>query len=222
MTQDSQRPAGRRVVPSLPDIMNIGGGAGQNVPAWSRPELLISAPGGVIALTPAHSVMSAGATASLSAQQDFNLLSARHTAVAVQSGLSIFTYGKANNADKPNQETGMQLHAASGNVSVQAQQNTLALTADKAIHVASISAAVTMAAPKHVLLNGGGSSIQIANGGITITTSGPAQFKAAMKELTSPGSASAALDLPKAGELKLCALKSTAAAQAGAGKITLG
>lgn len=215
MTQDSQRPAGRRVVPSLPDIMSIGGGAGQNVPAWSRPELLISAPDGVIALTPAHAVMSAGTTASFAAQQDINFLSARNTSVVIQNGLSIFTYGKANSPDKPNQETGLQLHAASGSVSVQAQQNTLALTADKAINVASTTAAITMGAPKHVLLNAGGSSLRIATGGITITTNGPAQFKAAMKELTGAGSASASLDLPKAGELKGCAMKLGAATQSG-------
>jgi len=206
MAEDNQRPAGPRVIPSLPDVMNIGGGLGQNVAAWSRPDLLVSAPGGVTMLTPAHTVMSAGATASLAAQQDINLNSARHIAMAVANGFSIFTYGKASDPNKPNQETGLQFHAASGNVSVQAQKNTLELTADKAINVASTTDAITIGSPKHVLLAAGGSSIRITSGGITLTTSGPASFKAAMKELTSGASASVpgiefaevALRMPKA------------------------
>ena len=36
-------------------------------------------------------------------------------------GIAIFTAGKANNKNKPNQETGIHLHAASGQVSLQSQ-----------------------------------------------------------------------------------------------------
>jgi type VI secretion system secreted protein VgrG len=181
-----------KVISSIPHVP-IGGGAG-SVPAWGRPDLLISAPGGVASATPAHAVLSAGATASLCAGQDINLQSQRNTALAVKSGLTLFTYGKAQNKDKPNAETGMQLHAASGSVSVQAQGNTLHLTADKAVSVSSVTNAITMGSPKHVLLTAGGASLRITNGSITFTTSGSAQFKAAMKELTS-GSSSGAADL---------------------------
>jgi len=122
------------------DTVAIQGGVG-TIAAWSRPDVLISAPGGVGTATPAHSVMSAGNTTSLAAGQDINWASQRNTAVAVKAGLSFFTYGKAQNSSKPNAETGMQLHAASGNVSVQAQANTVDLTADKAVSVASVTQA---------------------------------------------------------------------------------
>jgi type VI secretion system secreted protein VgrG len=196
------------------DLIAIQGGAG-TVSAWSRPDLLVSAPGGVGAATPAHNVMSAGNTASLAAGQDINLESQRHTAVAVKAGLSLFTYGKAQNANKPNAEVGMQLHAASGNVSLQAQANTLSLTADKAISVSSVTDAITVGSPKHVLLTAGGSSVRITTGNITLTTSGPASFKAAMKELAGAGSAQASLTLPKAEPLKGCAMKLGAATHSG-------
>ena len=199
-------------------IAAIQGGAGR-VSAWSRPELLVSAPGGVAAATPAHTALSAGTQASLSAGQDLNLESQRNTALAVKSGLTLFTYGKAQNKDKPNAETGMQLHAASGSVSVQAQSNTLHLTADKAVSVSSVTNAITMGSPKHVLLTAGGASLRITNGSITFTTSGPAQFKAAMKELTGAGSASASLSLKKPGELKGCGMKLSAASQSGAAAV---
>lgn len=200
------------------EMVAIQGGAG-SISAWSRPDLLISAPGGVGSATPAHSVMSAGRTASLAAGQDINWTSQRHTAVAVKAGLSLFTYGKAQNTNKPNAETGMQLHAASGNVSVQAQANTLNLTADKAIAVASVTNAITMGSPRHVLLTAGGSSLRITSGNITLTTSGPASFKAAMKELTGAGSANASLSLPKPGKLAECATALASAGSSGASAI---
>jgi type VI secretion system secreted protein VgrG len=196
-------------------ITAIQGGAG-SVSAWSRPELLISAPGGVAAATPAHAVLSAGTHASLTAGHDLNFESQRNTALAVKSGLSLFTYGKAQDTNKPNAETGLQLHAASGNVSVQAQGNTLHLTADKAVSVSSVTNAITMGSPKHVLLTASGASLRITSGSITLTTNGPAQFKGAMKELTGGASASASLSLPVVGELKGCAMKLGAATQSGA------
>jgi type VI secretion system secreted protein VgrG len=171
------------------NIPAIQGGAG-TVAAWQRPDILLSAPGGVAAATPAHSVMSAGATASLVAGLDINLQSQRHTALAVKAGLSLFTYGKAQNPQKPNAETGMQLHAASGSVSVQAQASTVSLAAQQNIQLASTTNAITAGAPQHILLVGGGSGLKITSGNITLTTSGPANFGAGMKVLTGGGKAS--------------------------------
>jgi uncharacterized protein (DUF2345 family) len=177
-----------KTIPAFPHIP-IAGGLGA-VPAWGRPDLFITAPGGIGAATPAHSVLSAGATASM-ASQDINVSSQRHTAIAVKAGMSLFTYGKAQDPKKRNAETGLQLHAASGKVSVRAQDNTLSLMASKAVSVASTTSAITLSAPKHVLLNGGGSSLRITTGNITLTTQGPALFKAAMRELAPGASASA-------------------------------
>jgi type VI secretion system secreted protein VgrG len=178
------------------NIPAIQGGAGA-VAAWQRPDILLSAPGGVAAATPAHSVMSAGATASLVAGLDINLQSQRHTALAVKAGLSLFTYGKAQNPQKPNAETGMQLHAASGSVSVQAQASTVSLAAQQNIQLASTTNAITAGAPQHILLVGGGSGLKITSGNITLTTSGPANFGAGMKVLTGGSSASSSLSLKK-------------------------
>jgi type VI secretion system secreted protein VgrG len=188
--QDDRRPVRSRVIPSLPDIMNIGGGSGQDVPAWKRPDLLICGPGGVTLQTPGHTILSAGATLCLVAHHDINLTSVRHIAVAVSNGLSLFTYGKATHPEKPNPETGLQFHAASGSVSVQAQKNTLELSADGAVNLASTTAAVTVTAPKQVLLAAGGSSLRITSQGITLITPGPAEFKGAMKELAGGADAS--------------------------------
>lgn len=198
-------------------VQAIGGGFG-TVAAPSRPDLLVYGDCGVALLTPEHSVMSAGSTAALTAAQDINVCAVRNIAIAVENGLGVFTVGKANNPDKPNQETGMQFHAASGSVSVQAQKNTLSLIADKAIEVASTTDAVTIQSPKEVYLNAGGSSLRINSQGITLTTSGSANFKAAMKELTSASRASASLTLPPVAKIDDCgrAVQDAASSQAGA------
>ncbi len=193
----------------------VGGGSG-TVPAPSRPDLLLHGEGGVFVGTPMHSVWAAGATLGVSAGQDLNVTAGRHMALAVKNGIAVFSHGKASSSGKPNQETGIQLHAASGNLSVAAQGSTVSLTADKSVTVSSTTDAITGGSPKRVKLVAGGSSLDITTGSITITTSGAAQFKASMKELTGAGSASASLSMPKPGDLKGCAMKLSAATQTGA------
>ncbi|MCW7536718.1 type VI secretion system tip protein TssI/VgrG [Aquabacterium sp. A7-Y] len=182
----------------------IGGGAG-TVKAWRRPDLVASAPAGIGLFTPADTLMSAGNTASWVAGQDITHTAQRHYSLAVQGGIGWFTYGKASNASKANQESGIRLHAASGSVSSQSQSAATKLTADKAVEVSSTQAAIQMGAPKHILLTAGGSSIRIEGGNITLTTPGAARFKASMKELTGPASTSSSMELPNVAPLKGCA-----------------
>lgn len=203
--------------PAPEPLQPIGGGFG-TVAAPSRPDLVVYGDGGVALLTPEHSVLSAGSTAGLTARHDINIGAARNIAIAVENGLGVFTVGKAADPDKPNQETGLQFHAASGGVLVEAQESTLSLIADKGIEVASTTDAVTIQSPKEVYLNAGGSSIRINSQGITLTTNGTASFKAEMKELAGPASASASLTLPPAAKIDDCgrAVQDAASSQAGA------
>jgi type VI secretion system secreted protein VgrG len=195
-------------------VVSTHGGAG-SVAAPRRPDILVHGDGGVFAATPGHSVWSAGNTLGFTAYQDLNASSARHTSVAVKSGISLFTVGQATHAHKPTQETGMALHAASGSVSVQAQSSTLGLTADQSITLASTTASLTVGAPKHLLLTAGGSAIRLSNGSITLTTPGPVAFQAAMRELAGGAKAGTSLSLPKTQPLKGCAVKMSAATARG-------
>ncbi|MCW7537002.1 type VI secretion system tip protein TssI/VgrG [Aquabacterium sp. A7-Y] len=202
---------------SSPD-REIGGGGG-TVEAWGRPDLVTSAPAGIGLFSPAHTVMSAGNTASWVAGQDITHTAQRHYSLAVQGGIGWFTYGKASRASKPNQETGIKLHAASGKVSSQSQHAATKLTADKAVEVSSTHAAIQMGAPKHILLTAGGSAIRIEGGNITLTTPGAARFKASMKELTGPAGAGSDLVLPDLGKLAECPSALGAAGAGGASAI---
>ena len=185
------------------DPNQVDGGAG-SVKAWLKPNLLVSAPAGIGVFTPAHAVWSAGSTLSLVAGQDLTTNAQRHKSLVVANGISWFTYGKASNASKPNQETGIKLHAGTGNVAVHAHKDAIKLTADKSIDATSTHDSIQMGAPNHVLLTAGGSALRLEGGNITLTTPGAARFKASMKELTGPQSASTSLTLPQPKTLPPC------------------
>jgi type VI secretion system secreted protein VgrG len=181
-----------------------GGTAGGDgiATAFSEAQLQLSTPSGIAALTPASAVVTAGASTGIGAGQDINFSvqgSAYHT---VKGGISLFTYGKASAPDKPNGETGIRLHAASGKFSSQSQSGPTRITADKGITVASVTSSVTVAAKDHVLLTAQGAYIRLEGGNIAVHGPGTMRFKASMKELTGPqGSTPTLPHMPNAAAL---------------------
>jgi uncharacterized protein (DUF2345 family) len=118
------------------------GAVESDVPAYSEPHLQLSSPAGIAATTPANAVLGASASSSLTAGHDINLASQRNSYASVKDGIKLFTYGKATNTQKPNQEIGIRLHAASGKVSSQSQSDETKLTADKALTVVSTTKSI--------------------------------------------------------------------------------
>ena len=198
---------------------DIGGGHGSTA-AMGRPDLVLAAPAGIVALTPASTVVSAGETLTLVTQSDLQVLAGRHHAVAVQDGIVWFTQGQAGDAKRPVQDIGIRAHAASGSVHVEASAGKAAFAADRRVDVTSTQDAITVQAPEKVSLFAGGSSLVIGKGGITLTTPGRAVFRAAIKNLTGPGSASVS-GSTSAGVMQGCVQSMQAAAQAQAGVVTL-
>ncbi|WP_323142420.1 type VI secretion system Vgr family protein [Massilia phyllosphaerae] len=158
----------------------------RQVTAFSEPQLQLSSSAGIVACTPADAVIAAGHTSSVTAGQDVNFVAQGCSAYAVKDGISLFTYGKASAKDKPNQETGIRLHAASGKVSSQSQSDATRLTADKSVTVASVSESVTVTAKTHVLLTAQGAYLKLEGGDIMLHAPGKLAFKASMKELAGP------------------------------------
>ena len=195
------------------------GGQGK-VTAFSEPHLQLSAPAGIAAATPADIIVNAGNTSSIVAGQDINFASQGGAFHTVKAGISLFTYGKASNKDKPNQETGIKLHAASGKVSSQSQSDETRVTADKLITVASITKSVTIAAKQHALLTAQGAYIKLEGGNIMLHGPGKIEFKASSKELAAPASISATVTLPKS-KIKGCSQASSDASAKQAGAQTL-
>ena len=178
-----------------------GGGAG-TVTAFGRPDLVISAPGGVALLTPADQHVTASSM-TVTGGVDVSATVGRNYAVAVRSGISLFTYGDAKAKRKDQGDKGIKLHAAHGKVDVQAQSAELKAAADKDVSIYSTHTKVEAAAKEHVLLTAGGAYIKIAGGSIQIHAPGSVLFKASMKDLSGPATAN--YELPKfpAGDLNL-------------------
>ncbi|MFZ6747644.1 type VI secretion system Vgr family protein [Undibacterium sp. Ren11W] len=196
------------------------GGKGK-VTAYSEAQLQLSSPAGIALTTPKDAILNSGNTSSITAGQDINLASQGNQHHAVKAGISLFTYGKASNQEKPNQETGIKLHAASGKLSSQSQSDKTSVTADKNITVTSTTKTVMIAANKHVLMTAMGAFLKLEGGNIMLHGPGKVVFKASMKELAGPGSASAQFTLPNVGELKLCEFKALDAATNGDASVAL-
>ena len=172
------------------DTAAIDGGFG-SVPAWDRPELVLAAPSGIGLFTPAAAIVSSGANIVFSAGQDLHAIAQGNHATVAKAGVVLYTYGTASDASKPNTETGIKLHAASGSVVASANTGAMRLTSSGAVDVSSTKTSVLVASPKQVLLAAAGAAIQIEAGNITINAPGAVEFKAGQKNLTSAATASA-------------------------------
>jgi uncharacterized protein (DUF2345 family) len=171
--------------------------------AYSEPQVQLSSPSGIVAVTPADAVLAAGSTTSISAGQDINFAAQGNSYRSAVAGISLFTYGKASNGGKPNQETGIRLHAASGKVSSQSQGGETRITADKSITVASVAKSVHGAAKQHVLLTAQGACLKLEGGNIMLHAPGKVEFKATFKELKTPVSVSTPDIANKISELEI-------------------
>jgi len=189
-------------ITGMRDSAEVIGTVGKDTFAWPSPQLQLSSPDGIVALTPANAVLAAGATTTICAGQDINFAAQGNGYRAAVAGISLFTYGKANAMDKPNQETGILLHAASGKLSSQSQSSETHLTADKCITVASIDAGVKAVGKQHVLLTAQGACLKLEGGNIMLHAPGKVEFKASMKELAGAKDGSVSVPaLPKAREI---------------------
>ncbi|TCS33312.1 Rhs element Vgr protein [Paucimonas lemoignei] len=196
-----------------------GGGAG-TVPAFGRPDMVLSSPAGIALLTPADAHVTASSM-TIAGGLDVSITAGRNYAVAVRSGISLFTYGDAKAKRKDQGDKGIKLHAAHGKVDLQAQSAELKAAADKDVMISSTHAKVEAAAKEHVLLTAGGAYVKIAGGKIEIHAPGSVLFKAAMKDLSGPTSMNHELATLAKGDLKMCEMQSAKAAASGGGLVAV-
>ncbi|MTV54953.1 type VI secretion system Vgr family protein [Pseudoduganella buxea] len=184
-------PATTELADTLATLDATDGGEHTNpATAFSQPHLQLSAPAGIVAVTPASAVMFAGATTSLTAGQDINVAAQGSWLNGFKDGITLFTYGKASAGDKPNKETGFAMHAASGKASVQSQSGMTKLAAAKRVTVASVAKSVMVAAKQHVMLTAQGAYLKLEGGNIMLHGPGKMSFKATSKELAGPADGS--------------------------------
>ena len=107
---------------STPDpYVDLSTGQARAIPTWRDPHLIISGPAGVIFVTPLAGFTTAGKTLSMTASADLDLAAQNALVTAARDGIELFTVGKLAQHDRPVDETGIRLAAASGPVTIQAQ-----------------------------------------------------------------------------------------------------
>ena len=154
------------------------------------------------------------------AGSDLDWASQGETVIAAGGGIALFTQGSDGPAGKPNQETGIAMHAAQGKVSARAHRNEARLAAKQSITIASTQADVEIAAPsKHVLLTAQGAYLKLEGGDIELGAPGTVEFKAAKKDWTSPNAARAKRPSFDESEFKGCEQREQLAAIGGSGAV---
>ncbi len=166
------------------------GGAG-TVPAWSEPRLQLNAPAGIAQLTPQNHILTAGKNLAIASGQDTNLIAQGNHSLVVKGGIALYTFGKAKDKNKPNQETGIHLHAASGTVSLQSQSGKTTAAADRKVTFASTTGNFSASAKQKILATAQGAYLKIEGGNIELHAPNKVEFKASQKRWTGPKSASA-------------------------------
>ena len=142
--------------------------------------------------------------------------------IAAGGGIALFTQGSDGPAGKPNQETGIALHAAQGKVSARAHRNEAKVAARQSVTIASTQADVEIAAPnKHVLLTAQGAYLKLEGGDIELGAPGTIEFKAARRDLTGPRAASAERVTLNSSEVGGCEERDELAAVGSSGTVDL-
>lgn len=195
----------------------IGGGEG-TAAGWSNPLVVAHGHDGLALVTPEHHVWISGKDTVFAAGQDINLATQGKASVVAGKGLALYTQGSQPASGRPVTTQGIALHAASGSVSVQAQNGLAGFAAQKAVSITSAQGSITHEAKSHVLLTAAGAYLKLEGSNIEIGSPGDAQFHGGSKELAGPQSAGGQTQIASA-KADGCAEKMKSAAQSGGASV---
>ncbi|SUX53562.1 type VI secretion system Vgr family protein [Chromobacterium vaccinii] len=147
--------------------------------AGQQPLLILSGPAGIASLTEQSQTVSAGQNLNLIAQRDANHTTGRRWLHNVGQHISLFVAGVKD-------KVALKLIAAKGKVQVQAQSDTMELTADKDVTITSCKEHITVTAKEEILLTSGGAYIRLKGGNIEVHAPGAISVKGASHNLSGP------------------------------------
>ncbi|MDR2871405.1 MAG: type VI secretion system tip protein VgrG [Xanthomonadaceae bacterium] len=199
----------------------IGGGAGE-VPGWDKPLLVCHGEDGLLSVTPSDQVWVSGTQTSVVSGMDVNWLSQGAHVVSAAGGVVLYTQGGTAPAKKANQERGIALHAAQGNVSARSHREEVRISAQHSVRVASVQSDVELNSPnEQVLLTAQGAYLKLGAGLIELGAPGVVEFKSTRRVWQGPKSASSQVVLPSAG-LAACDYQLYGADKSGAALVPIG
>lgn len=111
----------------------------------------------------------------LSTGEDINLASGQSLLASVAHSISLFA-----------QAAGAKLFAAKGKIEIQAQSESIELTAQDCVRITSTARSVEIAAQDEILLTSGGAYIRIKEGNIEIHAPGSVDVKGVKKTFSGP------------------------------------
>ncbi|BAX57283.1 type VI secretion system Vgr family protein [Burkholderia stabilis] len=166
-----------------------GGAGGGGAVAWKHPHLVAHGAAGVAALTANSHIWTSGTQTVLSAGRDVQITVQGKSSIVAKEGIALYTHGTPG-GNRPVPAAGITLHAATGAVTVQAQNaGTLDANAQRAVTVSSAQASVALQSPKRLLLTAANAFLKMEGNDIVIGAPGKATFHAAQHTLTGPRSA---------------------------------
>ena len=146
-----------------------------------QPLLVMSAPSGIASVTPQSQTVAAGTNLDLVAQRDTNQTTGRRWIHNVGQHLSLFVQGVKD-------KTSLKLFTAKGKIQLQAQSDSMELTADQDIHITSAKSQQLFNGKKEVLLTCAGAYIRIKDGKIELHAPGSVSFKGGQHDWSGPSS----------------------------------
>ncbi|MCJ7957070.1 MAG: type VI secretion system tip protein VgrG [Pseudomonas sp.] len=150
------------------------GGHGQTA-GYRKPLLIVSAPADIVTTTPENTHLHSGKQLSISTGADINLASSQSLLASVAQSISLFA-----------QAAGAKLFAAKGKIEIQAQTDSIELTAKDSVRITSTARTVEIAAQDEILLTSGGAYIRIKGGNIEIHAPGTVDVKGVKKSFSGP------------------------------------
>ncbi|MDU3301130.1 MAG: type VI secretion system tip protein VgrG [Enterobacter ludwigii] len=130
--------------------------------------LLASAPRGVAFTSGENVQLTASQNVMVNAGQHLDLGAMKNVSVAAEASLGLFAH-----------KDGMKLIAGQGDIAIQAQHNTMALSAEKQVTITSTDDEIIISTPKTLTLNGGGSYLKLSENGIEHGSEGKMIMKVA-------------------------------------------
>ncbi|KVR20577.1 Rhs element Vgr protein [Burkholderia ubonensis] len=162
-----------------------GGGTG-NANAFKEPVMLFGSPSGIAMSTQQSVHVAANDHVNIASGRSVHVAAGKSLLASIGQKLSLFV-----------QNAGIKLFAGKGKVEIQAQADSIEVTAQKTVKVLSATDKIEIAADQGILLTSGGGYIRIAGGNIEIHAPGKVDVKGASHAFSGPASMGYPLPSPR-------------------------
>ncbi|KVZ78912.1 Rhs element Vgr protein [Burkholderia ubonensis] len=162
-----------------------GGGTG-NANAFKEPVMLFGSPSGIGMSTQQSVHVAANDHVNIASGRSVHVAAGKSLLASIGQKLSLFV-----------QNAGIKLFAGKGKVEIQAQSDSIEVTAQKTVKVLSATDRIEIAADQGILLTSGGGYIRIAGGNIEIHAPGKVDVKGASHAFSGPASMGYPLPSPR-------------------------